>query len=171
MIINPLRAFVDAGDRVFPQSLKAISKTSKRRIDIYHKPTADLQHLLEKSKSSDTTSKTTTNKYTPYYGPWPHVKPLSLYIQAKRDQDMDNNYRLALTSTRNQESWWRKLLRNVICLPLMLLSGYIILGIMFGVAVYTVGLLMMAGKYGTCRWGHSEWYCSRQMGNFWVEGR
>lgn len=85
------------------------------------------------------TTKTTITKYTPYYDPWPHVKPLSLYNPAKRDKDMDNNYRLALTSTRDQESWWRKLLRNAICLPLMLLSGYIILGIMFGVAVYTVG--------------------------------
>ncbi|EGO61419.1 hypothetical protein NEUTE1DRAFT_120391 [Neurospora tetrasperma FGSC 2508] len=69
------------------------------------------------------TAKTTTTKYTPYHDPWPHVKPLPLYNQAKRDKDMDNHYRLALTSTRNQESWWRKLLRNVICLPLMLLSG------------------------------------------------
>ncbi|KAK3499035.1 uncharacterized protein B0T23DRAFT_6625 [Neurospora hispaniola] len=130
-------------------------------MDIYNKPTTDLQLFL-KSKATTcssspitknrlntkthmyrpntaNTTKTTTTKYTPYYDPWSNVKPLPLYNQAKRDQDMDNNYRLALTSTRDQESWWRKLLRNVICLPLMLLSGYIILGIMFGVAVYTVG--------------------------------
>lgn len=36
-------------------------------------------------------------------------------------------------------------------------------------AVYIV--LIMAGKYGKCRWSRSEWYCSRQMGNLvWGEG-
>ncbi|KAH7632646.1 hypothetical protein B0T09DRAFT_77902 [Sordaria sp. MPI-SDFR-AT-0083] len=50
----------------------------------------------------------------------------------------------ASSSTKNSaaESWWawcRKLLRNIITFPLLLLSGYIILGVMFGIAAYTLG--------------------------------
>ncbi|KAK3953940.1 hypothetical protein QBC32DRAFT_103534 [Pseudoneurospora amorphoporcata] len=70
------------------------------------------------------------------------------FSQNNRNKDTANlrtrgnmdNYRQQATTVKSPETRWRKLLKNIICFPLMLLSGYIILGIIFGVAVYTLGL-------------------------------
>ncbi|KAK1783447.1 hypothetical protein QBC45DRAFT_399335 [Copromyces sp. CBS 386.78] len=53
--------------------------------------------------------------------------------------NMDNYRQQPPTAARNPEVRWQRLLKNITCFPLMLLSGYIILGIIFGVAVYTLG--------------------------------
>lgn len=61
----------------------------------------------------------------------------------EHNKNINSNHRpQAVAKKPTAEIWWawlRKLLKDIITFPLLLLSGYIILGIMFGIAVYTLG--------------------------------
>ncbi|KAK3402769.1 hypothetical protein B0T20DRAFT_399095 [Sordaria brevicollis] len=114
---------------------------------------------------------TSPRNQKPYHNLWLYTTPLPRKPWEKDyTQEMDT-FRPQPAHLRNQPprpTTWRQILKELlIILPLQLLAGWIILGIMLGVAIYTLGceLLLpftpfrcfLLGSLGVPLWYLCEW--------------